>query len=414
MKKQDQIHIIVNLIDKFREGGLSQAERQDLDTWLAESEENRSLFTALTDKDTFLEKLHSYSKGNSDAMWQKTQELVNPGAKVISLEPSKRVWWKYTAAAAVVAILATGAWFYSRPVKQQEVAQQKDAVQPLDAIVPGSSKAILTLADGKNVELNDAGSQAAIKEGDIIIVRTSGRLIYNNGESGANGRDPIAVGSSALYNTVSTPKGGQYQVTLPDGTVVWLNAASSLRFPIAFAGSERNVLLTGEAFFEVKKMHDKPFKVRIKTPLGGDGGLVEVLGTHFNVNAYTDEPFVRTTLVEGSVKVTTGTKKGILKPGQAANVALDGGLQVLKQVDVESATAWKEGFFSFKGASAQVIMQQVARWYNLDVAYTGNVPAVALKGNISRDYTIDQILEVLETSGIKTKLDRKTRTVTVI
>jgi len=317
-------------------------------------------------------------------------------------------------AAAVGAVLVTGTWlYYLKPADKSPVTQQQVTVEVPQEIVPGSSKATLTLADGKQIVLDDAGDGKDIKEWNIVISRNLGRLIYNNGEAGANSQDPIAVGSQALYNTVSTPKGGQYQIKLPDGSIVWLNAASSLRFPIAFAGSERHVLLTGEAFFEVKPMSDKPFKVAVQTPLG-DGGEIEVLGTHFNVNAYTDDELVRTTLLEGSVKIASSTSKNILKPGQAATVDKNGGLKVIKKADTESAVAWKNGFFTFKETSAQVVMQQVARWYNLEIEYAGKAPVnKLLNGNIPRNYSIEEVMKVLKVIGMQVKLDKVKRKILV-
>jgi ferric-dicitrate binding protein FerR (iron transport regulator) len=414
MKKQDNIHIIADLLNKHLEGVLSQSEQVELDAWLAESEENRSLFNALNDKAVLLEKLNSYSQVDSKAIWQKTQQLINPGAKVIPLVPVTRSWRKYVVAAAVAGIAVAGTWFfYFKSADKNPVAQQQATVEVPQEIVPGSSKATLTLADGKQIVLNDASDGKDIKEGNIVISRNLGRLIYNNGEAGANGQDPIAVGSQALYHTVSTPKGGQYQIKLPDGSIVWLNAASSLRFPIAFAGSERHVLLTGEAFFEVKPMSDKPFKVAVQTPLG-NGGEIEVLGTHFNVNAYTDDELVRTTLLEGSVKIATSTSKNILKPGQAATVDKNGGLKVIKKADTESAASWKNGFFTFKETSAQVVMQQVGRWYNLEIEYAGKAPVnKLLNGNIPRNYSIEEVMKVLKVIGMQVSLDKAKRKILV-
>lgn len=413
MKKQDNISIIADLLNKHLEGVLSQEEQVKLDTWLSESEENRSLFNTLTDKTALLQKLNTYSQVDSEAIWLKTQQRINPGGKVTPLVPAGKSWWKYVAAAAVVAVLATGTWFYLKPIDNSPVAQQKGSSEAQEEIVPGSSKAKLTLADGKEIVLDAANDGKDIKDGDIFITTNLGRLIYNNGEAGANGQDPIAVGSPVLYNTVTTPKGGQYQIKLPDGSIVWLNAASSLRFPIAFAGSERNVLLTGEAFFEVKPMSDRPFKVAVQAPWG-EGGEIEVLGTHFNVNAYTDDAFVRTTLLEGSVKINSGTSHSTLKPGQAATVNKNGSLAVIKKANTEEAVAWKKGFFSFKEASAQVVMQQVARWYNLGIEYTGKIPVKLLSGTIPRSYSIEDMIKVLKVIGVQTRVDKTKRKIVVM
>ncbi|NII27342.1 hypothetical protein HB364_19790 [Pseudoflavitalea sp. X16] len=414
MEKQDKIEIISNLISKYREGTLSREEQAELDTWLAESPENRSLLAELMNPKVLAEKLKVFSEVDSDAIWQKTMQQIDPAARIIQLQPAKRMWWKYAAAAAVIGLSVAG-WFYFQSATQQQpvVAEQQHTngnAEIKDDILPGSSKATLTLMDGQTVALDNTGDEQKIQQHKISISRTNGRLIYSGNE--ANGRDPIAVGSTVLYNTVTTPRGGQYEVVLPDGSIAWLNAASSLRFPIAFAGSERKVLLTGEAFFKITPNKNKPFRVEIQGPQKEDGGTVEVLGTTFNVNAYTDDALIRTTLLEGAVKLTTKEAKQVLKPGQEAAVHTDGKIRQVTKVDIATAVPWRNGFISLE-SDLKVVLENIARWYNLGIEYRGTLPAMSLAGKIPRSYSIDVALEALQSQGIKLELKRKERKIVV-
>jgi ferric-dicitrate binding protein FerR (iron transport regulator) len=205
-----------------------------------------------------------------------------------------------------------------------------------------------------------------------------------------------------LYNTISTPKGGQYQVTLSDGSKVWLNAASSLRFPATFSGKERKVELTGEGYFEVAHNKKMPFHVTVNDL------DVEVLGTHFNINAYADESAIKTTLLEGSVKVVKGNETKIIEPGEQASVTTsEDEINVKQQVDLEQVVAWKNGIFQFERADIESVMRQISRWYDIDVDYHGRV-SEHFGGTISRDVNISDVLKMLEmTGGVNFKIDGK-------
>jgi ferric-dicitrate binding protein FerR (iron transport regulator) len=207
-----------------------------------------------------------------------------------------------------------------------------------------------------------------------------------------------------VYNTIATPRGGEYQIELSDGTKVWLNAASSLKFPAAFTGDERNVMLTGEAYFEVAKNAKMLFNVTV------NGLRVDVLGTHFNVNAYSDENVIATTLLEGAVKVTsqviagTPSRSLTMKPGQQANVTGAGRMSLVKDADVEKAVAWKNGQFQFDNEDIATIMRQISRWYDVDVLYQGAVPKRFFTGKISRRSNASQVIDMLEFAGVNLKL----------
>jgi ferric-dicitrate binding protein FerR (iron transport regulator) len=212
--------------------------------------------------------------------------------------------------------------------------------------------------------------------------------------------------TEVLYNTVSTPRGGQYQLTLSDGSKVWLNASSSLRFPTAFPGTERRVEITGEAYFEVAGNESKPFVVDI-----AGKGEVEVLGTQFNINAYEDEPAIKTTLLEGKVKVSesNGSQSSVLKPGQQAQLA--NGIRVMDNVDMEEIMAWKTGWFYFDRQELPAIMRQVSRWYDVDVRYEGRISKKSFSGIVGRDNDIKDVLKIMENAGIRFRIEGSSITV---
>ncbi|QNR85259.1 DUF4974 domain-containing protein [Pedobacter riviphilus] len=270
--------------------------------------------------------------------------------------------------------------------------EKKAHRQLMADITPGGNKAFLILADGRKIDLDAAGNGKVAQQAGISISKTaSGQLSYTFSGPINQSSDP-----SNDYNTIETPKGGQYLVKLPDGTQVWLNAASSLRFPLAFSGKERKVVLTGEGYFEVAKDKSKPFRV-----MSGNQ-MVEVLGTHFNINSYANEGNIKTTLVEGSVKVHSGAKTNtdlMLIPGQQA--INNGHLMSLNtHPDIEEIISWKEGSFQFNDTSLSSIMRQLSRWYDVDVEFVGQVPDYHFHGRISRDTPIAQIFEILKTGGL--------------
>lgn len=275
----------------------------------------------------------------------------------------------------------------------------------IDMPAPNGNNAILTLADGATVVLDSAQNGMLTRQGGTQISKTSaGRLVCKTLGQGA---PPAEI----LFNTVSTRRGGQYQIVLPDDSKVWLNTASSLRFPTTFAGGERVVELTGEAYFEVEKNERMPFRVHVISP--GDKGMdVRVLGTHFDVMAYDNEAEIRTTLLEGAVKVFKGDKSSVLAPGQQVKLDKQGEFRLDGHADVELAMAWKNGFISFKSADIRSIMRQVERWYDIDVVYEGDVPERTFSGGISRDANLSELIRLLEVSRIHFKMEGRKLTVT--
>ena len=319
-------------------------------------------------------------------------------AEIKTIPCYNRRAFRYLATACIVLIVtAIGAIFYNnhpKPLKDKNSAILKNDVEP------GSNKALLFLADGTRVLLGDSDSDKIAEERGISITATKdGQLIYrtNNPALAANGPKPLVI-----YHTVSTPRAGQYQVFLPDGTKVWLNASSSLKFPTSFTTTQRSVKLTGEAYFEVAGSKDKPFVVNVNEM------KVEVVRTHFNIMAYPDEQYINTTVVEGSVKVIKNKESRVLLPWQQARVA-----EVIQVIDATAdAIAWKNGLTSFKDADIRTVMRQVARWYDVEVTYEGDIPSIRFTGEISRKAMLSELIKLIGISNIQLNLEGKMITVT--
>ncbi len=308
----------------------------------------------------------------------------------------RKLYLRWAVAAAAVVCFVAGAFYLFND--KNAVSETADVVPPAkplqpEDITPGGNKAILQLADGRTIELDTAGTGLLAYEGSTQInLLNDGQVAYqSSGENNA----PVS------YNTLLTPAGGQYSLTLSDGTRVWLNAISSIHFPTSFTGKERVVQITGEAYFEVAPDKSKPFKVQYGS------AEVTVLGTHFNVNAYPDEKDSRVTLVEGSVIVKQGNQMRQLKPGQQA---IGGGssLNVSTEVNVEEVVAWKNGYFEFSSTDIETMMRQAARWYNIEVAYQGEKPNDRFTGRLPRNVNLAEFLKILKYSDVKFRMeDRK-------
>lgn len=293
----------------------------------------------------------------------------------------------YSYAAAAILLLTTGLYFGTRSTLSIPANGTADFTST--DINPGGNKALLTLADGSKIILDDAVNGTIAKQSGCLITKTTtGQLVYT-----MQGNQAADLKTQALLNTIETPKGGQYQVNLPDGTKVWLNAASSLSFPARFSGSQRQVVLKGEAYFEVAKNKHMPFIVK------SEQQKIEVLGTHFNVSAYPDEHQSRTTLAEGSVKVslTANNQQQLLKPGQQAIATQH--IKVIP-VDIEEALAWKDGLFMFNDEDLENIMKKVERWYDVQVDFQQqHLRQKHFSGTVSRFGKVSQILKTLELTG---------------
>lgn len=298
----------------------------------------------------------------------------------------KRIWPRFAIAASLLISLSFGLYLYN--INKAPLSLEQAAIE--NGIKPGSNKAYLTLADGTKIELTDAKNGEVAQVSGIRITKTAdGTIVYTAVDEGS--------ASSSSLNTFETPMGGQYQLQLPDGSKVWLNAASSLTYPSSFAAlGERKVSLRGEAYFEISKDPNKPFIVQTKEQ------EVKVLGTHFNINAY--ETAAKTTLVEGSVKVYSGAQEKMLEPGQQSTVQAN---QIAVQsADLYQVMAWKNGDFVFEGASLASIMDQISRWYDVELKYEGQIADLKFSGSISRTKNINEVLRALEmTKGVHFEIE---------
>jgi len=314
------------------------------------------------------------------------------------INPSRKTWIRYAAAALLLLAAGTYMWRTSGPDKTSIVSSQQTAL-PLKDLVPGGDKAVLTLGDGTNIVLDSLHTGIFTQQGAATISKSaSGALVYQY--QSAQSRQPL------VYNTMNTPRGGQYRLTLPDGSEAYLNATSSIRFPTSFSGRERRVEITGEAYFEVAKNPAMPFIVSAK------GMEVKVLGTHFNVNAYADESAARTTLFEGAVQIKTNNSTQFLSPGQQGIVNAANSITVDKQADTASALAWKKGLFRFNNTDLETIMRQVSRWYDVDINYKISTGGLHFSGVVSRKKNVSELLKIMELTGlVNFKIEGKTITV---
>ncbi|MBN9385806.1 MAG: FecR domain-containing protein [Chitinophagaceae bacterium] len=336
------------------------------------------------------------SAGKIDELFEKIGRDQQPfGRRLIS---RRRLLWS-AAAAVIIFVIGTLIW-RTRPAVEQPVSPQVVQHKPKE-IMPGGNKAVLTLSDGKEIVLDSAADGTLTKQGSVDIVKLGdGSLTYE-------GKDHV----SAL-NTLSTPYGGMYRLRLPDGTGVWLNAASSITYPTAFTGAKREVLVKGEAYFEVAKDASKPFIVDVN-----GHSTIEVLGTDFNVNAYENEDIISTTLLEGVVKVTAGKSgdkghQATLKPGQQMRIDT-GARQIcaVSYVDTDKIVAWKNGAFNFEGVPLERAMRQLARWYNLQIAYEQPVRAIQFGGTLKRNLPLSDVLHFLGGAGLHYRLEDNNRLV---
>lgn len=295
---------------------------------------------------------------------------------------STRFNWRVAAAIIFAVLGAATGWMLLRQGDKtaETVVQMKD-------VLPGSDRAVLKLANGQIIVLDTSHGQI-IQNGALTVNNDSGLLNY------------YGKAAMAEYHTLSVPRGGQYKLQLPDGTDVWLNSASSITYPTAFTGRERIVEITGEAYFEVAKMKQKPFRVK-----SANGSEIEVLGTHFNVNAYADEPSVIATLLEGSIRFSKANKHYLIKPGQQARLNKAGEIDIISNANIDAVTAWRNGYFYFDGTDLQTVMRQIARWYDVTVTYEGKVPDMKFSGEISKSNNASLVLKMLEATKVRFEIE---------
>lgn len=333
------------------------------------------------DYEAFAKSINRLDAETRDRLRNRLEKDLTEEAPVV---PIRRSWLPKVAAAAILLIAAGTAWWY---LQHRPQASSKTA-----DILPGGNKATLTLANGSTMVLDSLQpGQLARQQGVLVIKRDSGLLAY---EAAGGGNAAIE------YNTLATPRGGQYHLKLADGTGVWLNAASSIRYPTAFSGNRREVEVTGEAYFEIARDKSRPFHVKTRE------ADIEVLGTDFDVNGYDDEVALRATLLSGVIRVSHNGQSLLLNPGQQAMV--DSGIALNATPDLEQVMAWKNGFFKFDKEDLATVLTQLSRWYAFDIKYAGPVPKRHFEGKLSRDLTLAQVLDVLSEMQLKFKIEGRT------
>lgn len=379
------------LLEKYKAGNCTEKEKAIVESWY----------------------LELASKGNAPAAAdiEISKNEVWASLAEGKTNPKKNTVWRWAIAAAILFLIGAAGLF---SLKEEGATTLTKHTLKNNDVAPGSNKAFLTLADGTKISLTDAENGEIARQQGLSIQKTAnGQLVYTVDDKAAGKNSKVA------FNTIETPKGGQYQINLPDGTRVWLNAASSLRYPTKFSSNTRSVTLQGEGYFEVAKMSDSKAR-RIPFIVKTANQEVEVLGTHFNINSYDDENEVKTTLLEGSVRVSlvgntaAAVKNGpskLLKPGEQSQLG-NQAIQV-KTVDTETVMAWKNGDFVFKGEDLKSIMKKVARWYDVEVVYQGDFDHLKFAGYLSRSKNISSVLGIMESTG-KVHFSVEGRKVTVL
>jgi transmembrane sensor len=367
--------ITKELIEKYKENTCTEKEKAQIESWyLKHLEESHSSPSQ--------ERINSVNLRMKKAIFDRIQ-------------PEKHTYSLFSRigiAASFLLFLSVGGYF----LLIKHPTTPAIAKNEIHDAIPGSNKAILTLSNGHKIILNNVVKGLLTREGNTRINKTDdGEIVYQK-ENTAYGQRNLS------YNTISTPRGGQWKLTLADGSRVWLNANSTIRYPITFPANEREIEITGEAYLEVAKDQHKPFRVH------SNGQTVEVLGTHFNINAYADEEETKTTLLEGSVKIIKGQSMQLIKPGQQARTRVDkNGITVYHDVDMAAEVSWKDGYFRFNNADLPSVMRQFARWYDVEVIDKSKPGVHEFNGKISRQANLSRVLKILSLGGLHFKIEGK-------
>jgi ferric-dicitrate binding protein FerR (iron transport regulator) len=392
---------LAELLEKYKNETISSEEWQELREAVLLSG-NRELIG----EDILVQLRHGapaadWNKEEADAILRailssedNQEDHNNAPQRVHRIHFLRRPWLRY--AAAILVLIGAAGYFWLRNDSRRMSGERVASIGPM-AIKAASNGAVLTLADGSNIVLDTPGNRLVAAQNGAKVLLRNGQLVYDPTETSVGG---------TVYNTITTAKGRQFNIVLPDGTKVYLNAASSVRYPTAFTGKERRVEVSGEAYFEVAKNADLPFRVSINRQTE-----VEVLGTSFNLNAYQDESSIDATLVEGAIRVVKDAEKMVLQPGEQARIA--GNIYVVKNADVGKAVAWRNGIFNFEGVGLREMMRQLERWYDIEVVYGENVPDVKFFGKISRRVDLATVLAALKGFGLHYEMNTG-RKITVI
>lgn len=338
----------------------------------------------------------------ADASSSADAASIRAASQAVPEKPIRRIALRRVAAAAILLGSVTTLWLLFHSKQAAYIAKDRQPAKHDHA--PGGNVATLTLSDGSTITLDSAHTGALTQQGNSRISKLNdGQLAYQSIDN-----QPTTL----VYNTLTTPRGGQYRLVLPDGSEVWLNAASSITYPTAFTGKERTVSITGEAYFQISADPKMPFHVIANSPAGQQN--VEVLGTHFDVKAYEDETMITTTLLEGSIRLTGKgeSKTTLLQPGQQAEQQKGGAIRLNPNADAEAAIAWKNGLFHFEQAGIAEVMRQISRWYNVAIVYEGRIPDERFDGEIPRSSNLTEVLKILELSNVHFRVENNKVTVT--
>jgi transmembrane sensor len=399
----DRIDRLRLLLQESMRRELSYDEQVELDSYLESytAEEKKRLARELPGNEPLLREFSQYYQ-----MRKELEQGVEHATPVQSIEsPLRRIGWiQWVAAASIIASIITAAIYLLNTNTEKNTAAINTPNASTNDVPPGTYTARLRLSDGTSIILDSAGQGLLAQQGTALITNDSGNVKYQV-QNRSN--------SELLYNTLETGAGQSYALTLSDGTKVWLNAKSSLHFPVAFESNERVVVMQGEVFFEVAKNAKAPFKIQIVKP-SGEKAFAEVLGTQFNINAYDDETSIHTTLVDGRIKISSATssRSQILTPGQQVVIDSEGNLEVKNEVNVERIMAWKEQRFYFRNDDLKTMMRQLARWYDIEVIYEGEVPNKTFTGMVSRNTNLSEVLTLLQSASVPFRIEGKKLVIT--
>lgn len=397
-KKRTDTRIRI-LAQKWLAGSSTREEREEFMRWYNHSDDNLSVPVP--------EYYAKDEEQHKEKIFTAIRERLTPENKKRPLHRiySRKIWG---IAATVLCLIGVG--FYFVLFKSSASSAPNVVKLQINDLPPGGNRAVLTLANGTQVDLDSVNKGTLASQGSSKVIKQDSNVLMYNSSVASSFK--TGVNSPAIaYNTLTTPRGGQYRLILADGTKVWLNAASSIRYPTVFTGAERSVEITGEAYFEVAKVASHPFRVKVH------GVQVDVLGTQFNVMAYSNENAMRTTLVQGSVKVTQPDKGlyKILTPGEQARIDnKNGTFTLIDHADVRLATAWKDGVQAFRNADIETIMHQVERWYDVDVIYKAKMPKRSFSGEIPRNVSLAELLKLFEINNIHFIIDAAKKKLTVL
>ncbi|HEX6428821.1 MAG TPA: FecR domain-containing protein [Niastella sp.] len=423
IQDMEEVDYLAALLLKQLRQEITPEELQYLENWKATHPSYARVGEQVNDGGQLLADLLAMKQIDMEGWWQKISEQIDIVKKPV---PFYRRWYTYAAAAVVLLVAGAITWQYFTPHQSPEQVNEKYTSAVID-VQPGGNKATLTLSNGSVINLGTATNGTVAEEGSMNVIKLEeGELKYEHKTGKKHSNEVIDAGS----NVLSTPRGGQYNLVLPDGSKVYLNATSSIKYPTQFAANERRVSITGEAYFEVvpvprarganvtgRASHTGkvPFIVTVQSPAGNNLAEVKVLGTQFNIMAYDDEAAIKTTLVNGKVMVSTTANHKLLTPGQQAQIPQHTtgatGSNSIKVIDIaeteemDAALGWKNGYFTFNNADIRSIMRTLERWYNIEIGYQGKTPDYTFTGSIPRKENISAVIKILEYEGIHFKLE---------